>query len=73
MDDNTIILMLGVSLFLGGLSLAAFLWGIKDNQFDDYERNMNSVMFDSVDDLNDAIKRENKQKAYKEKATDEAS
>ena len=69
MTDNVVIMMLGASLLLGGLSLAAFIWGVKNNQFDDHERNMNSVMFDGVDDLNDAIKREEKQKEYGKEST----
>lgn len=73
MTDNVVILMLGASVLLGLFSLFAFLWGHKNDQFIDHERNMNSVMFDSVDDLNEAVKREAKQKAYenelKEKTT----
>ena len=34
MDSWVIAMMLGASIFLGGLALIAFLWGIKSGQFD---------------------------------------
>ncbi|MBD3810110.1 MAG: cbb3-type cytochrome oxidase assembly protein CcoS [Sulfuricurvum sp.] len=35
MDAWVIAMMLGASLLLGGVALIAFLWGIKNGQFDD--------------------------------------
>jgi cbb3-type cytochrome oxidase maturation protein len=67
MDDNILITMLLVSLGLGLLSLIAFLWGLKNNQFEDQKKSMNSMLFDSEDDLNDMAKRVDKQKKYEEK------
>jgi len=67
MSDWVVIMMLGASILLGLFSLVAFLWGLKNNQFDDTQRNMNSVLFYSVDDLNDAVQREAKKKSYEAK------
>jgi len=57
-------------MLLGAASLAAFLWALKTNQFDDDKGSMNAVFFDSEDDLNDAAKREAKKKSYKDKLED---
>lgn len=38
MDSWVIAMMLGASLFLGGIALVAFLWGIKNGQFDDEKK-----------------------------------
>jgi len=69
MDDWVIAMMLGASIFLGAIALFAFLWAIKNGQFDDEEKFLNAVKFDSEEDLNDAIevekKREELKKAYK--------
>ena len=35
MSENIVILMIGVSTFLGALGLIALLWGVKTGQFDD--------------------------------------
>jgi len=35
MDGWVVAMMLGASLFLGSLALGAFLWAIKNGQFDD--------------------------------------
>jgi len=39
-------IMLGVSLFLGLLGLGAFLWGLKNGQFDDPEGMRYRVLLD---------------------------
>ena len=67
MSDTVLIIMISASLFLGVLSLIAFLWGLKNNQFEDKERSMNAVLFDSEYDLNDMAKRVDKKKSYDEK------
>ena len=48
-------MMLGVSLFLGGIALFAFLWGLKSGQFDDEEKFLNAVKFDNEEDLQSAV------------------
>ena len=69
MDSWVIAMMLGASIFLGALALFAFLWAIKNGQFDDEEKFLNAAKFDSQEDLNDAVniekKREELKKAYK--------
>ena len=67
MSDNILILMITISLTLGVLSLVAFLWGVKNSQFDDKKKSMNAMLFDSEDDLNDFAKRCDKKKKYEDK------
>lgn len=66
MDDHTIAMMLGASLLLGGSALVAFLWAIKDGQFDDSNKMMNAVHFDGVDELNAAREKEIKKEKLKQ-------
>lgn len=62
MNTEIIALMLGVSLVLGLFGLLAFIWGLKNGQFDDANKMMQGVLFDSVEDLNLAAKAEKKHK-----------
>ncbi|WP_334081595.1 cbb3-type cytochrome oxidase assembly protein CcoS, partial [Helicobacter typhlonius] len=39
----------------------AFIWGLKNGQFDDANKMMQGVLFDSVEDLNLAAKTDKKQ------------
>jgi cbb3-type cytochrome oxidase maturation protein len=63
MDSWVIAMMLGASIFLGGIALAAFMWGIKNGQFDDETKMMNQVQFDDEAELNDAANQQRKQEA----------
>ena len=65
MDSWVISMMLGVSIFLGAIALGAFLWAIKNGQFDDEEKFLNATKFDGEDELNDAINLERKKEALK--------
>jgi len=65
MDDWVIAMMLGASIFLGAVALFAFLWAIKNGQFDDQEKFLNGAVFDNEDDLNDAINLERKKEELK--------
>jgi cbb3-type cytochrome oxidase maturation protein len=65
MDNWVIAMMLGVSIFLGFIALVAFLWAIKNGQFDDEEKFLNATKFDGVDELNDAVKQEEKKEELK--------
>ena len=65
MDSWVIAMMLGVSIFLGAVALFAFLWAIKNGQFDDKEKFLNAAKFDGEEELNDAIKQEHKKEALK--------
>lgn len=67
MDSWVITMMLGGSLFLGGIALIAFLWGIKTGQFDDANRMMNQVQFDDEKELNDAADQQKKRDALRKK------
>ncbi|MDD5401297.1 MAG: cbb3-type cytochrome oxidase assembly protein CcoS [Sulfurimonas sp.] len=67
MDNWVIAMMLGVSIFLGALGLFAFLWAVKNGQFDDEEKFLNGAKFDGENELNDAVKREEKKENLKRK------
>jgi cbb3-type cytochrome oxidase maturation protein len=60
-------MMLGASLFLGALALAAFLWGIKNGQFDDEKKMMSQVHFDDEAELNDLADQQKKREELKKK------
>ncbi|WP_455756691.1 cbb3-type cytochrome oxidase assembly protein CcoS [Sulfurimonas sp.] len=68
MDDWVITMMLGASIFLGAIALFAFLWAIKNGQFDDEEKFLNASKFDGVDELNDAVNQERKKEELKKKS-----
>lgn len=55
-------IMLGVSIFLGGIALFGLLWGIKTHQFDDYTKFLDGTKYDSEEALIDAVKMEEKKK-----------
>lgn len=65
MDNWVISMMLGASIFLGSIALVAFLWALKNGQFDDQEKFLNGAKFDGVDELNDAVEQEQKRKNLK--------
>lgn len=65
MDNWVIAMMLGVSVFLGAVALVAFLWAIKNGQFDDEKKFLNAAKFDGEDELNDALKQEQKKEALR--------
>ncbi|MDQ1268452.1 MAG: hypothetical protein QG560_1095 [Campylobacterota bacterium] len=65
MDNWVIAMMLGVSIFLGAVALFAFLWAIRNGQFDDEEKFLNAAKFDGEDELNDALKQEQKKESLK--------
>ena len=39
-------ILIPVSLALGGLGLAAFLWSLRNDQYDDLEGDQSRVLFD---------------------------
>lgn len=67
MDSWIIAMMLGASIFLGGIALIAFLWGIKNGQFDDETKMMNQVHYDDESELNDAVNQERKKEELRKK------
>jgi cbb3-type cytochrome oxidase maturation protein len=56
-----------VGLFVSFTLLAIFIWSVRKGGFDDSKKMMDGMLFDSEEDLRDAVRRENKQKALKEK------
>ncbi len=56
-----------VGLLASFTLLTIFIWSVKKGGFDDSKKMMDGMLFDSEDDLRDAINKENKQKALKEK------
>jgi len=66
-DSWVIAMMLGASLFLGAIALSAFLWGIKNGQFDDEKKMMNQVLYDDESELNDAAEQQRKQESHTKK------
>ncbi|MBD3798987.1 cbb3-type cytochrome oxidase assembly protein CcoS [Sulfuricurvum sp.] len=67
MDAWVIAMMLGASLLLGGVALIAFLWGIKNGQFDDEKKMMNQVLYDDEAELNDAANQQRKKELAEKK------
>lgn len=62
MNTTMIAVMLATSLLMGLIGLIAFLWGLKNGQFDDEKKMMQGVLFDSPEDLQHAIRQENIQR-----------
>ncbi len=60
MISDTLFMMLFVGLFLSFIVLGFFIWGAKTGQFDDTSKMMDGLLFDSEEDLNDAVKKEKK-------------
>jgi len=67
MSENIIILMIGISTFLGALGLVALLWGVKTGQFDDQSKFIDAARYDNEEDLRDAAMMEEKKKEREEK------
>ncbi len=70
MSENIIILMIGISTFLGALGLIALLWGVKTGQFDDQSKFIDAARYDNEEDLRDAAMMEEKKK-HREKKREE--
>lgn len=66
MINDTLFFMLIVGIIISALLLLLFVWGAKSGQFDDSNKMVDGLLFDSVEDLNDAIKKEKKLKDAKE-------
>ena len=68
MSESIVILMIGVSTFLGALGLIALLWGVKTGQFDDQSKFIDAARYDGEEELRDAVMMEEKKKEQKRKA-----
>lgn len=47
-----LLFLIPLALILGGLGLAAFLWALKDGQYDDLDGAANRILFDDDEDIN---------------------
>ena len=56
-----------VGLFTGFTLLTLFVWSAKKGNFDDSKKMMDGALFDSPDDLQAAVDKEQKQKELKAK------
>jgi len=55
-----------VGIIVSFTLLGIFIWGVKQGQFDDGKKMMNGLLNDSTEDLQDAIKKDEKVKKLKE-------
>lgn len=46
-----LIFLIPLALILGGLGLAAFLWALKDGQYDDLDGAANRILLDDDEDI----------------------
>lgn len=60
-------LELTVGVIISFTLLGIFIWGVKQGQFDDGKKMMNGLLNDSTEELQDAVKHDEKVKAMKEK------
>ncbi|HEY9129616.1 MAG TPA: cbb3-type cytochrome oxidase assembly protein CcoS [Sulfurovum sp.] len=65
MSENIVILMIGVSTFLGAIGLIALIWAVRTGQFDDQSKFIDAARFDNEEDLKDAVMMDEKRKAHK--------
>lgn len=47
---NGLVYLIPIAIFLGGLGLAAFLWALRSDQFEDLDGAAQRVLFDDDDD-----------------------
>ena len=47
---EVLVILIPISLFLGGLGLAAFFWTLKSKQYDDPEGDSRRILSDEHDD-----------------------
>jgi len=66
MSETVMMLMIGVSTFLGALGLIGLLWAVKTGQFDDQSKFLDAARYDNEEDLRDAQIMDEKQKARDE-------
>jgi cbb3-type cytochrome oxidase maturation protein len=67
MQDNSILwIELVVGIIVSFTLLSIFIWAVRGGQFDDSKKMMDGLLFDSTEDLQDAVKKEQKVKDLKE-------
>ena len=65
MINDTLFFMLIVGIIISAGMLFIFVWAAKSGQFDDANKMTQGLLYDSTEDLNDAIKKENNLKEAK--------
>ena len=69
--------VLKLELIIGLLTsftlLSIFIWSVRKGDWDDSKKMMDGTLFDSPDDLQDAVNREKKQKEMREKKSQKDS
>ena len=63
--NSVIMMMMGVSIFIFFIALGAFLWAVRNKQFDNEYKF--TTLNDSEEALQDAIRLEERKKALKDK------
>ena len=71
MIEDTLYMMLVVGLIVAFAILGMFIWGAKQGQFDDSRKMMDGLLFDSEEDLNDAISREKRKESINKKESEQ--
>lgn len=66
MINDTLFFMLIVGIIISAGMLLLFIWAAKSGQFDDANKLTNGLLYDSVEDLNDAIRKEKNLKEVKQ-------
>lgn len=66
MINDTLFFMLIVGIIISAGMLLLFIWAAKSGQFDDADKLTSGLLYDSVEDLNDAIKKEKNLKEAKQ-------
>ena len=66
MIDDTLFFMLIVGIIISAGLLLIFVWAAKSGQFDDSNKIVNGLLFDSTEDVNDAINKDKNSKESKE-------
>ncbi len=69
--NSVLTLELTVGIIVSFTLLGIFIWAAKGGQFDDSKKMMDGLLFDSQDDLQSAVDRENRVKELKEKKSKE--
>ena len=65
--NNILILELTVGIIVSFTLLGIFIWAARGGQFDDTQKMMDGLLFDSEEDLQSAYEKEQKIKAMKAK------
>lgn len=73
MSETVIILMIGVSTFLGALGLLSLIWGVKTGQFDDQSKFIDGARYDNQEDLEDAVLMDMKKEERKKRKEQESN